>query len=63
MTDEKIKTTLKYWMDKLEPKSFFGKLKDQLLLYPVILGLWHGLTKTNQTNCRRKYQRIPELHR
>lgn len=27
MTDEKIKTTLKYWMDKLEPKSFFGKLK------------------------------------
>ena len=27
MTNEKIKTTLKYWMDKLEPKSFFGKLK------------------------------------
>lgn len=27
ITDEKIKTTLKYWMDKLEPKSFFGKLK------------------------------------
>lgn len=27
MTDEKIKTTLKYWMGKLEPKSFFGKLK------------------------------------
>lgn len=27
MTDEKIKTTLKYWMDKLEPKSFFGKVK------------------------------------
>lgn len=27
MTDEQIKTTLKYWMDKLEPKSFFGKVK------------------------------------
>ena len=30
MTDEKIKTTLKYWMDKLEPKSFFGKLKAHI---------------------------------
>lgn len=27
MTDEIVKETLKYWMDKLEPKSFFGKLK------------------------------------
>ena len=27
MTDENVKVTLKYWMDKLEPKSFFGKLK------------------------------------
>lgn len=27
MTDENIKETVKYWMDKLEPKSFFGKLK------------------------------------
>lgn len=30
MTDEKIKTTLKYWMDKLEPKLFFGKLKAHI---------------------------------
>ena len=30
MTDEKIKPTLKYWMDKLEPKSFFGKLKAHI---------------------------------
>lgn len=30
MTDEKIKTTLKYWMDKLEPKSFFGKMKAHI---------------------------------
>lgn len=27
MTDENIKETVKYWMNKLEPKSFFGKLK------------------------------------
>lgn len=30
ITDEKIKTTLKYWMDKLEPKLFFGKLKAHI---------------------------------
>ncbi len=30
MTDEKIKTTLKYLMDKLEPKLFFGKLKAHI---------------------------------
>ena len=30
MTDENKNTTLKYWMDKLEPKSFFGKLKAHI---------------------------------
>lgn len=27
MTNENVKEQVKYWMDKLEPKSFFGKLK------------------------------------